>query len=372
MKKLLCRYRFVSWCLVMLSGLLARAQTGGPGFAPNLDGASGYAQATNGVWFNGNFTVEAWVYVRSYNNWSRLLDFANGQNTNNVFLALSGGTGGFPVFGVYTNNNGTPNFTANTQLPLNQWAHLAATLNGTTGTIYINGVNVGSGALNLPPNVVRTNNYIGRSNYAVDGYANALFDEIRIWNVARTQGQIQGYMHRSLVGTEAGLSGYWRVDEGTGSALNDSSGHGQTSAILGGTSWTNSTAPIAAGAGSALNFDAAASQLVSIPHQAALNAYPLTVMTWFKSPSTNLSGALVNKYSSGSFNGYQIFMSGGHLQGWYIRDSGNNVYNGGPMDAGAVNDGLWHHAAMAIDAAGGRLYLDGVLKSSLPWTGTAG
>src|SRR4051812_29161431 len=65
-------------------------------------------------------------------------------------------------------------------------------------------------------------------------------------------------------------------------------------------------------------------------------------------------------------------MSGGHLLGWYIRDSGNNVFSGGPMDAGPVNDGLWHHPAMTIEAAGGRLYLDGILRANLPWTGTAG
>ena len=88
------------------------AQVPAPGSALNLDGTSGYAQVTNGVWFNGNFTVEGWVFVRSYNNWSHLIDFANGPNTNNVFLALSGGTGGFPAFGVYTNNNSSPNFSA--------------------------------------------------------------------------------------------------------------------------------------------------------------------------------------------------------------------------------------------------------------------
>lgn len=370
MKTLLGKLWFIFFSLLALSGPLARAQSAGPGSALNLDGASGYAQAANGVWFNGNFTVEAWVFARSYNNWSRLIDFANGPDNNNVFLALSAGTSGFPIFGVYT--SGGPSFQANTQLPTNQWVHLAATLNGTTGTIYINGNPVGSGTLNIPPNVVRTINYIGRSNYDGDGYANALFDDIRIWNVAKSQTQIQANMHRSLTGSETGLLGYWRMDEGTGAALTDSSGHGQTATLFGGTTWTNSAAPLVTGAGSALNFNAASSQVVSIPHQAALNAYPLTVMTWFKSPTTNLSGALVNKYSSGSFNGYHIFMAGGHLQGWYIRDSANNVLNGGPMDTGAVNDGLWHHAAMSIDAAGGRLYLDGVLKSSLPWTGTAG
>jgi hypothetical protein len=159
MKTILSRHWFILLSLVLLPGPVGWAQSG-PGKALNLDGATGYAQAPNGVWFNGDFTVEGWVFARSYNNWSRLFDFANGPNTNNVFLALSAGTTGLPVFGVYTNNNGTPSIQSSTPLPLNQWVHLAATLNGTLGRIYLNGILVAAGTLNLPPNLVRTNNYI--------------------------------------------------------------------------------------------------------------------------------------------------------------------------------------------------------------------
>ena len=46
-----------------------------------------------------------------------------------------------------------------------------------------------------PPNAVsRTNNYIGRSNWSAlgDAYANAIFDELRIWSVSRTAGPDPG------------------------------------------------------------------------------------------------------------------------------------------------------------------------------------
>src|SRR3954468_7304932 len=151
------RYWFVLLSLLVLSSPLARAQVAGPGFALNLNGSNGYIQVTNNAWFSGDFTVEAWVYVRSYNNNSRLLDFANGLNK--VYVALTTGTTGKPIMGVFTTTG--PTVQSTSQLPLNQWTHLAATLNGTTGTIYINGNVVGSGTLNIPPNVVRTNNYLG-------------------------------------------------------------------------------------------------------------------------------------------------------------------------------------------------------------------
>ena len=221
----------------------ARGQAYGPGYAVNLNGTNGYVQVTNGVWFSGDFTVEGWVFVRSYNGWSRLIDFADGPGTNNVYLALSYGTTGYPAMGVFTNNNGSPVLEATgTQLPTNQWVHLAATLSGTNGTIYINGNPVVSGPLNVAPNVVRTNNYIGRSNYSSDGYANAIFDEIRIWNVALTQAQIQSTMHVSLPANTPGLVAMWRFDEGAGSGTLDAVS-GVESELVGGVSWTVSGIP---------------------------------------------------------------------------------------------------------------------------------
>ncbi len=220
----------------------ACGQAFGPGYAISLDGTNGYVQAASGVYFSGDFTIECWVFVRSYNNWSRLIDFANGPNNNNVYLALSAGPTGYPTMGVFTNNNSTPVLEAGTQLPTNQWVHLAATLNGTTGTIYINGNPVVTGPLNVAPNVVRTNNYIGRSNYSSDGYANAVFDEVRIWNVALTQAQIQNTMHVSLSGFTPGLVAMWRFDEGGGSSTLEAVS-GVESELIGSVNWTVSSIP---------------------------------------------------------------------------------------------------------------------------------
>jgi predicted outer membrane repeat protein len=229
--------------LLAFAGLVpdARCQDFGPGSAVNLDGTDGYVQAPSGVWFSGDFTIEGWVFVRSYNSWSRLIDFANGPNNDNVYLALSFGATGYPVMGVFT-NNGNPTLKAGTLLPTNQWVHLAATLSGTTGTIYINGIPVGSGPLNVAPNVVRTNNYIGRSNYSTDGHANAIFDEVRIWNVARTQAQIQSTMHEDLSANTPNLVALWEFDEDSGTNTVEAVS-GQESYLVGGVTWTNSGVP---------------------------------------------------------------------------------------------------------------------------------
>jgi hypothetical protein len=107
---------------------------GGPGNALDLNGTNAYAQAPNGIWFSGDFTVKGWVFVRSYNPWSRLIDFANGPTSTNVYLALTMGSTGYPAMGVFS-NVGSPVLVATNELPLAQWAHLAMTLQGTTSRL---------------------------------------------------------------------------------------------------------------------------------------------------------------------------------------------------------------------------------------------
>jgi len=49
-----------------------------------------------------------------------------------------------------------------------------------------------------------------------------MIDEVRIWKIARTAEQIQNNMRKRLTGKEAGLVGYWKLDEGKGTTTYDS------------------------------------------------------------------------------------------------------------------------------------------------------
>ncbi|MCJ7713299.1 LamG domain-containing protein [Candidatus Bathyarchaeota archaeon] len=73
----------------------------------------------------------------------------------------------------------------------------------------------------------------------VDDYA-GLIDEVRIWNVARTQSEIQETMMRTLDETEVttpNLVGYWRFDEGTGINSKDFSIYGNDATLLNDIEW---------------------------------------------------------------------------------------------------------------------------------------
>ena len=51
---------------------------------------------------------------------------------------------------------------------------------------------------------------------------NGLFDEFRVWNVARSATEIMTNYNKSLTGTETGLVGYWKLDQGQGTAVRES------------------------------------------------------------------------------------------------------------------------------------------------------
>ncbi|MBN2016694.1 MAG: T9SS type A sorting domain-containing protein [Candidatus Cloacimonetes bacterium] len=94
-----------------------------------------------------------------------------------------------------------------------EWIHIAAAWNGSTASIYINGIyqnNVGCSS----PTSFGGNWHIGGSTISgtMDYFAGTL-DEVRIWNDARSDEEIQNNMCRTLDGDEDNLVAYYRFDQ---------------------------------------------------------------------------------------------------------------------------------------------------------------
>ncbi|MFB9421176.1 LamG domain-containing protein, partial [Nonomuraea rubra] len=82
-------------------------------------------------------------------------------------------------------------------LPLNTWSHLAATYDGTTLRLYVNGVLTSERTAGGP---IRTDNGVLRigGNSLWGEYFNGLIDEVRIYNRALNAVQIQTDMSTPL------------------------------------------------------------------------------------------------------------------------------------------------------------------------------
>jgi hypothetical protein len=149
---------------------------------------------TNGM------TVEAWVYpVAPLQGWKAVL----GKEGDAYFLAGSSSLGNVPAVGGHFGSvSNTQNVFGTSPLPLNTWSHLAATYDGSVLTLFVNGnqasnLTVG-GPIRNDPLPVR----IGNSQYPGEGFPGRI-DEVRIYNRALTQSEIQNDMNTSIGGTSA-------------------------------------------------------------------------------------------------------------------------------------------------------------------------
>jgi hypothetical protein len=164
--------------------------------AIRLNGTNAYIDVPDGNYFSGgDFTVSCWVKTASYASWSRVFDFGNGPANNNVLVGISNGTTGRPAAEIYNGTvSGGQVTSPATQMPLNQWALLVYTFSSGTGKIYLNGTQLGTAIQTAPQNVFRTLCYIGRSNWAGDAYANASFDDFRIYNRTLTTTELNSLL----------------------------------------------------------------------------------------------------------------------------------------------------------------------------------
>jgi hypothetical protein len=161
-------------------------------FAVALNGSTGYVSLpANSTADLGDFTVATWVYWNAARAWERIFDFGSGTGQY-MFLTPRAGNG-LARFAITVNGNfGELGINHTAALPTGQWVHVAVTLSGTTGTLYVNGVKSGENtAMFLAPFRLQNSgqNWIGRSQYA-DPYFNGKIDDFRIYRGALNAAEV--------------------------------------------------------------------------------------------------------------------------------------------------------------------------------------
>src|ERR1035437_2883138 len=108
-----------------------------------------------------------------------------------------------------------------------------------------------------------------------------------------------------------------------------------------------------AGAGAALRFGSS-NALVQVAHNTNFNGYPFTVSTWLRTTNgTSIVQGIASKYLDNSGNGWTLVVQNGKLRGFHYRSFGN--YSIDATSVATVSDGYWHHAALMVDASGGKI-----------------
>lgn len=147
-------------------------------------------------------TIMCWLKISSTTSWQRIFDFGTTPD-NFMFLTTqyaTGGTSNRLRFSIRT--PGVPESAANQinsslTTPVGSWVHVAVVLDGSTGTLYLNGTQVGqAGSMTLNPSSlgVTTSNFIGKSRFN-DPYLNGAVDDFRIYTRAFDRDEIALFTH---------------------------------------------------------------------------------------------------------------------------------------------------------------------------------
>jgi hypothetical protein len=141
-------------------------------------------------------TLEAWVYPTSVSSWQSVV-FKENRAAGHQSYSLYGPDGSKKAAAEVATGTTYTSLPGSTALPANTWSHIAATYDGATLKVYVNGVQRGSKA--LAGSLVATNDPLKFGGNAVwSEWFKGRIDEIRVWKSARTQSQVAADMNAAI------------------------------------------------------------------------------------------------------------------------------------------------------------------------------
>ncbi len=161
---------------------------GNLGNALSLDGAHDYIRLPANVGDSSSFTFAAWVNWNGGRNWQRIFD-------------LGDGTGRFLMLTPRSNENtlrftirrdGTSRQIDAPALTTGDWHHIAVTIEGNTGGLYVDGELVASNTdmVLRPIDIGTRTNYLGKSRFGSDPLFNGKLEDVRFLNRALSPAEI--------------------------------------------------------------------------------------------------------------------------------------------------------------------------------------
>jgi hypothetical protein len=192
-----------------------------PGGALSFDGSGQYLENVTGYPSTNDLTYELWFNAKKFTSDGRqsIINF-NGWDYGYVVFQFFQNVLEFSV-----NGNSFIDQYSDFRFNTNNWYHVAVVYSQSLKNVkfYVNGI------LTDTKSFTKAIPVSGNLPFTIGAwdkqrYFDGAFDEIRIWNTARTEVEIQSYMNSSVATVAPGLVAYYRMDEASGSTTADSRG----------------------------------------------------------------------------------------------------------------------------------------------------
>lgn len=187
-----------------------------------LDGDGEYIQLPANDELNigsEGFTIEAWIYANEWKSqqWQGSLVNTDAPGPDRGYAFRCGASGKLSF--VMSVDGAWTEVVTPAIMNENQWHHVAAVKNTEALILYIDGLEMArlpySGDAPAAGEPIR----IGASAGFGDRFFDGAIDEVRIWNVARTEQQLADNKTVDLTGNETGLITYFPFNEGSGTTI---------------------------------------------------------------------------------------------------------------------------------------------------------
>jgi len=116
--------------------------------------------------------------------------------------------------------------------PQQKWTHIALAYN--KGKLQITYWHAGQSLYEGSEDLRDESTLLTKLVLSAEHEADHSFAELRLWSAARSPKDLADFRQRPLDGNEPGLIGYWKLDEGSGIVMADSSSRGNDGRIQGG------------------------------------------------------------------------------------------------------------------------------------------
>jgi len=170
---------------------------GRSGSAVNLDGLDDYMMVSGATLPTADFTYEAWIHLDRTNVFQTIIEALDGVGGPELEFDLAAG-GRVEIW-----SNGAQRLTTSATIAAGVWTHVALTRAGGTLQVYINGVPAGptgsdSGTLSFAgcPLLMGVDADAACTG-SLNGFLDGRIDDVRIYNRALTQSEIQADMNTS-------------------------------------------------------------------------------------------------------------------------------------------------------------------------------
>nr|NQU93500.1 PKD domain-containing protein [Bacteroidota bacterium] len=187
-------------------------------FALRFDGENDYLEAGDVFFPEDDLTIEAWINPAELTDYHEII-FWYGDSDRVQFRLQPDGS---LLYGESANGNWSYVTTGSSAVQTNFWTHVAVTKVGDLCNLFVNGIHAGFYQFDNNP-VTHTLQIGGRGN-DMDRFFNGDIDEVRIWDVARSQEEIMDSFCANLIGNEEGIYGLWHFNDGPDSSVASDSG----------------------------------------------------------------------------------------------------------------------------------------------------